>query len=189
MLPFGFVALPLVARTLSRSTFQALQMANVVGIFYGAVLLLAPTNFWLLTLCVFPFVATSRQLVYSTVFSQIGEVFGFANYGMLLGLINISVSAFSTVQNPLVDWAETVGTYCPANFILLVVTLPLFGIAYFADPKMTPWESSSNSSKNTIATGENMPLLKRGKITDSERSQPDEGLQRPRGMSKGGVNI
>jgi hypothetical protein len=88
MLPFGFDTLPLVAKTLSRSAFQSLQMANVMGIFFGAVLLLAQTKFWLLTLCVFPFVATSRQLVYSTVFSQIGEVFGFANYGMLLGLIS-----------------------------------------------------------------------------------------------------
>jgi hypothetical protein len=104
----------------------SLQAANSVGILYGAILAFLPTSPLLLTCLVFPAVATSRQLVYSTVFHQIGEVFGFANYGVLLGLTNVCVSTASLLQTPLVAWSESLGSYSSANKVLLGLTLPLF---------------------------------------------------------------
>ena len=65
MLPFGFVILPVVAHLLSKSPMGAVQLANTIGVTYGAILLYFP-NKWLLTFVVFPAVATSRQMVYST---------------------------------------------------------------------------------------------------------------------------
>ena len=79
---------------------------------------------------VFVAVATSRQLVYSTVFHQVGELFGFKHYGTLLGLANVVVSGLSLVQAPLVGWAESAGNYFGPNLILLLATLPLFVIIY-----------------------------------------------------------
>jgi MFS family permease len=125
MLPFGFVVLPVIARLLE-TPMWSLQAANSVGILYGAILAFLPTSPLLLTCLVFPAVATSRQLVYSTVFHQIGEVFGFANYGVLLGLTNVCVSTASLLQTPLVAWSESLGSYSSANKVLLGLTLPLF---------------------------------------------------------------
>ena len=84
MLPFGFVVLPVVAYLLGRGsstgTLACFQLANAVGLLYGAVLTWAPGVASFQILVVFLSVATSRQLVYSTVFHQTGELFGFRNY-------------------------------------------------------------------------------------------------------------
>ena len=134
MLPFGFVALPLVAWLLNTSVNWIIQLANVVGLVYGAILVWFPSSKWLLTFVVFPAVATSRQMVYSTVFHQIGDVFGFSNYGVLLGITNILVSTFSMVQNPLVNWSENLQDYTSANSVLLTLTIPLFFVAFWSNP-------------------------------------------------------
>lgn len=134
MLPFGFVVLPLVAYLLGSSTLICFQLANVVGVLYGAVLTFTPGVASFQILVVFSSVATSRQLVYSTVFHQTGEIFGFRNYGVILGLINIIVSGVSLVQGPLVAWAERAEDYTGANAVLLLATLPLFGIVYWVVP-------------------------------------------------------
>jgi len=128
MLPFGFVVLPVVAFLLNKNPLIAFQLANVVGVMYGVVLAIFPGNAYLLMFVLFVSVATSRQLVYSTVFHQIGELFGFTNYGVLLGLTNVCVSTFSTVQTPLVSWSEESGSYYQANMVLVLATLPLFVI-------------------------------------------------------------
>jgi MFS family permease len=134
MLPFGFVVLPLVATLLMKSSFMAFQLANVVGVLYGSVLVFFPGVASYQIFCVFISVATSRQLVYSTVFHQTGELFGFAHYGVLLGLTNLLVSGVSMVQGPLVEYAESRQDYFVPNLVLLVATLPLFGIVYGALP-------------------------------------------------------
>merc|ERR1712048_1170822 len=134
MLPFGFVALPLVAWLLNTSVNWIVQLPNVVALFYGAILVWCPSSVWQLTNIVFPAVATSRQMVYSTVFHQIGAVFGFSNYGVLLGITNILVSAFSMLQNPLVDWSEHLQDYTAANSLLLTLTLPLFFVGFWTNP-------------------------------------------------------
>ena len=135
VLPFGFVVLPLVAYGLANSTMACFQTANVVGVLYGVVLTFFPGQAFYQVFIVFTAVATSRQLVYSTVFHQTGELFGFKNYGILLGLTNIIVSAASLVQGPLVEWAEANDNYFGANLTLLLVTLPLFVLVLFAAPK------------------------------------------------------
>lgn len=134
MLPFGFVALPIVATLLEKSPMKALQLANIVGFAYGGIFVFFPGQFWLESLVVFPSIATSRQLIYSTVFHQIGQVFGFSNYGVLLGLTNLCVSGFSSLQTPLVSWSEKLGSYFGANLLLWLVTVPLFGIVLWSDP-------------------------------------------------------
>ena len=197
MLPFGFIALPIVAKMLSTSPFVALQVANTVGILYGWILLQFSNSFWMLTLGVFPFVATSRQLVYSTVFSQIGDIFGFRNYGILLGLCNICVSAFSTIQNPLVDWSETTGSYYPANLILLLLTVPLFGIVYFADPSYTNTALQScfcfGRRNSNNSPSEKLPLLLKAQREKHYVEDRDNGLKnikrpgRARGSSDAGL--
>jgi hypothetical protein len=131
MLPFGFVIMPVAAYLLDKSPLKALQLANVFGVVYGAALTVAPSSKWLLACVVFPLVATSRQLVYSSVFHELGELFGFKNYGFLLGLCNILVSAVSMLQNVLVQWADDAGSYLGANTALLILTMPLFAIAWY----------------------------------------------------------
>ena len=122
MLPFGFVALPIVAAFLDRAPILAFELANIIGVCYGAVMAFCPGSQWLEAFIVFPSVACSRQLVYSTLFHQVGATFGFANYGVLLGLINVMVSAFSTIQTPLVQWSEMKGSYYLANLLLVSIS-------------------------------------------------------------------
>lgn len=161
MLPFGFVALPLVAWLLNKSTIWVIQLANLVGLLYGAILVWFPSSVGLLSLAVFPAVATSRQMVYSTVFHQIGAAFGFANYGVLLGLTNILVSSFSLLQTPLVSWSEQQGDYTSANTVLLILTVPLFFVGFWANPKSVK-KASTNASTNgdsSSVLGEHQTLL------------------------------
>lgn len=154
MLPFGFVVLPLVAYLLAKSTLICFQVANTVGLLYGAVLAFFPDQALYYVLIVFPAVATSRQLVYSTVFHQTGELFGFLNYGVILGLINVLVSAMSLVQGPLVEWSEGLGDYFSANILLLLLTVPLFCLVYGTVPKTT-----SGNEDGGVNMTEESPLL------------------------------
>ena len=127
MLPFGFVILPFTAYLLQRGAVDAMQVANCLAVAYTYSLALHPTNF-LWQICVtFPLVAVSRQLVYSTVFYMVGEYFGFRNYGVILGLINLIVSVAGTLQYALVMLAEQEygGDYLPSNMLLLAVLVPL----------------------------------------------------------------
>jgi hypothetical protein len=126
-------------------------------------------------LIVFTSVATSRQLVYSTVFHQTGELFGFRNYGVLLGLTNVVVSAMSLVQGPLVRWSEAVGDYFGANLVLLLLTLPLFGLVYGAVPP----KDGGNVDGEMLMTEES-PLVTDGGIHSSVKKQ-----KRNRAMSDG----
>lgn len=169
MLPFGFVVLPFVAWCLQNSAQWAFQVANTVGLVYGVILVYFPSNVWLLKFFVFPAMATSRQMVYSTIFHQIGVTFGFANYGVLLGLTNILVSSFSCIQNPLVNWSESKGNYTSANTILVLITLPLFAASLFGDrnpnTKNTSFQNRNNNrstdGSNNLMTDEETPLFTR----------------------------
>jgi MFS family permease len=172
MLPFGFVVLPLVAFGLANSTMACFQAANIIGVLYGLVLTFFPHQAWYQVLLVFSSVATSRQLVYSTVFHQTGELFGFKNYGILLGLTNIIVSSVSLVQGPLVEWAEASEDYFGANMILLLATLPLFGLVFFVVPK--PPTKVGKRKPTEIAT-EGTALLG-GNETRRQRSNSDAGV-------------
>lgn len=174
MLPFGFVVLPAVAYMLSRSSLLCFQAANVVGVLYGLVLTFFPGVASYQVLVVFVSVATSRQLVYSTVFHQTGELFGFKNYGVLLGLINIVVSGVSLIQGPLVVWGESRASYFGPNVVLLLVTLPLFAIVHWTTT------SSAQSSIKQSRTA------KRAFLNDTETAMPTEETsltERPRSNS------
>ncbi|CAJ1939844.1 unnamed protein product [Cylindrotheca closterium] len=149
MLPFGFIALPLVAWLLNKSPIWVIQIANVVGVAYGAILVWYPSSTWLLSFVVFPAVATSRQMVYSTVFHQIGAVFGFANYGVLLGSTNILVSLISAIQTPLVSLSEDLGDYTTANYVLLLLTVPLFFVGLVQFPGSKKKKSTTRSDSKT----------------------------------------
>jgi LAT3 family solute carrier family 43 protein 3 len=148
ILPFGFVILPLVAYLLARSTMMCFQLANAIGILYATVLTFFPSVASSQILVVFTSVAMSRQLVYSTVFHQTGELFGFSNYGVLLGLTNVIVSAASLVQGPLVEWAEASHCYFWPNIVLLAATIPLTIIVYYTAPPVTP--SKKHRSKGAV---------------------------------------
>jgi hypothetical protein len=163
MLPFGFVVLPIVATMLHTQPMVALQLANVVGFLYGGVMTYLPQMYWLQILIIFPAVATSRQLVYSTLFHSIGQTFGFANYGVLLGLTNGIASLFQTLQTPMVNWSETVNSYFWSNFVLWVATVPLFVFVLYSDPtwrpgikrrRRQPSNRNNNNNNNTNNTAE-----------------------------------
>lgn len=147
----------------------ALQVANIVGLLFGAVMTFQPDNYWLQILVVFPAVATSRQLVYSTLFHTIGRVFGYANYGVLLGLTNAIASLFQSLQTPMVKWSEnnmdttttttttidindtqsssSYGNHGRSNLLLWLATIPLFVTVMYSDPvrPKSKWLSSSSS--------------------------------------------
>jgi hypothetical protein len=95
-------------------------------------------------------VATSRQLVYSTLFHTIGQVFGFANYGVLLGLTNAIASLFQTLQTPMVNWSETVDSYYWSNFILWVAVVPLFLSVLYSDPTWHPGMKTTKNRKKSL---------------------------------------
>lgn len=177
ILPFGFVVLPLVAYLLSRSTLICFQVANTVGVLYGSVLTFFPNQALYQVLVVFTSVATSRQLVYSTVFHQTGELFGFCNYGVLLGLTNVVVSGMSLVQGPLVQWSEAMGKYFGANLVLLLLTLPLFGLVYGAVP---PQDGNDGIDGGMMLTEESPLMTTTGGIHSSVKKQ-----KRNRAMSDG----
>lgn len=173
MLPFGFVVLPLVAFGLANSTLACFQAANIVGVLYGLVLTFFPNNAYYQVFIVFSAVATSRQLVYSTVFHQTGELFGFKNYGILLGLTNIIVSGASLAQGPLVEWAEAQDDYFGANLTLLVATLPLFGLVFLVIP---PKSGKTQKRKADQVVGENSALLEKDNGNGMGRSISTGGL-------------
>lgn len=177
MLPFGCVVLPLVAYVLDRSALYSFQLANAVGFLYGGILVWFPSNKILQTCLVFPAVATSRQMVYSTVFHQVGQVFGFANYGVLLGLTNVVVSLVSMVQSPLVAWAEASESYFDANMVLWIATLPLFWIVLGS--------SNHTAAPHTTKPGaaERTPLLSRNRIVQRVSEDSMSGFRRPRSNS------
>lgn len=149
MLPFGFVALPFVASILDREPIWAFELANTIGILYGGVLAFLPGSQWMQCFIVFPSVACSRQLVYSTLFHQVGASFGFANYGVLLGIINMMVSLFSTVQTPFVEMSENHGSYYWANLLLWVVTFPFFFTVLFTNPMKVISKTARGGSNTT----------------------------------------
>lgn len=150
MLPFGFVILPFTAYLLRRSPVDAMQVANCFAVIYTACLALRPTDFWLQIMVTFPLVAVSRQLVYSTVFFMVGEYFGFKNYGVILGLINIVVSAVGMLQYPLVILAEKYsgGNYFSADALLLLVLIPLFFADHILKSDVT--EPKVRTSKSSV---------------------------------------
>ena len=129
---------------------------------------------------VFPAVATSRQLVYSTVFHQTGELFGFENYGVLLGLTNIGVSAVSMCQGPLVEWAQVAESgYFGPNMVLLLLTMPLYGIVY--GTRETPKQSMLQQQVTNEAT-----TLLSGSVLSSSLSSGGDQERRPRTLSEAG---
>ena len=169
MLPFGFVVLPIVAYLLAKSTLTCFQLANTVGVLYGAVLAFFPSQAWYQVFIVFTSVATSRQVVYSAVFHQTGELFGFKNYGVLLGLINIVVSSFSLIQGPMVEWSEGQHSYFGANFLLLVATMPLFVIVYLTIPKEHSGAKPKALTEETALLGMEKPRRLRS-VSDAQVS-------------------
>mmetsp|Transcript_22259 Transcript_22259/g.46893 ORF Transcript_22259/g.46893 Transcript_22259/m.46893 type:complete len:493 (-) Transcript_22259:3099-4577(-) len=157
MLPFGFVALPLVASILDREPVVALELVNSIGILYGAVLTFAPGSLWMQYGIVFPSVACSLQLVYSTLFHQVGDSFGFASYGVSLGLINVTVSAFSAVQTPFAKLAENQESYYWAN-LLWAATFPFFFTVLFCNPEGFPTKIGRGGGSHRL-TNERTRLL------------------------------
>jgi hypothetical protein len=155
ILPFGFIVLPVVAILLTRSTMMAFQLANIIGVLYGLVLTFFPNQAIAQVAIVFTSVAVSRQLIYSTVFHQTGELFGFQNYGVLLGLANCVVSLVSlTAQGPLVAWAESMGSnYFGPNLVLVLATVPLFGVVYWTVPRNNNNNNNDSHNNNQQLTG------------------------------------
>jgi hypothetical protein len=137
---------------------------------------------WYLVGVVFPAVATSRQLVYSTVFHQVGEIFGFTNYGVLLGLCNVVVSAASMIQGPLVEWAQYARDgYLGPNLALFALTLPLFAIVYGTKPPKSNTRSDpskNGSGQQRVPNNETSSLLAPG---------GSDGHGRPRALSDAGL--
>mmetsp|Transcript_21058 Transcript_21058/g.43015 ORF Transcript_21058/g.43015 Transcript_21058/m.43015 type:complete len:491 (-) Transcript_21058:31-1503(-) len=173
MLPFGFVALPAVAYMLSKSTIICFQVANIVSVVYGSVLAFVPDQALYQVIFVFTSVATLRQFVYSTVFHQTGELFGFKNYGVILGLTNVVVSAVSLVQGPLVEWAESKHNYFWANVTMLLMTLPLFVIVYWTVPgenEVPPPATEAKRRTKGTDVNERSSLLQLGEL-DERRSR------------------
>lgn len=176
ILPFGFVILPVIAWLLQKSTLWAFQLTNIFGLVYGLILVYFASIPWLLKWVVFPVIATSRQMVYSTIFHQIGVTFGFVNYGVLLGLTNILVSAFSIIQNPLVTWSENLGDYKSANTVLLLMTLPLFAAGLVVTDSSSSMRQNSQksfshkSSSSNVDADEETPLLLRMQSKDRSSS-------------------
>jgi hypothetical protein len=170
-LPFGFVVLPIVATMLHTQPMVALQVANVVGFIYGGVMTYLPQVYWLQIFIIFPAVATSRQLVYSTLFHTIGQVFGFANYGVLLGLTNAIASLFQTLQTPMVNWSETVDSYFWSNFALWVATVPLFVFVLYSDPTWRP----GSGKKRSQSSQQRQRQQQRDKLDDNNSVNVHEG--------------
>lgn len=175
MLPFGFVVLPAVAYMLSRSSLLCFQAANVVGVLYGLVLTFFPGVASYQVFIVFVAVATSRQLVYSTVFHQTGELFGFKNYGVLLGLVNVVVSGVSLIQGRLVEWGESQSSYFGPNAILLAVTLPLFVIVYWTTNSSAPSSDSRKSKSPLVTDTEAVMPTEETSLTERARSNSGTG--------------
>jgi hypothetical protein len=151
-------------------------LTNIFGLVYGLILVYFASIPGLLKWVVFPVIATSRQMVYSTIFHQIGVTFGFANYGVLLGLTNILVSAFSIIQNPLVTWSENLGDYKSANTVLLLMTLPLFAAGLVVTDSSSSMRQNSQksfshkSSSSNVDADEETPLLLRMQSKDRSSS-------------------
>lgn len=131
MLPFGFVSAPGTAFLLGSDPVKAFTAANVLGVVYGGAFMSRTPE--ALLVVVFPLVALSRQLVYSSVFHTVGAQFGFANYGTLLGIINVVVATLGCLQYPLVSYSTTERNYDVANLFLFLITFPLFGARAFLE--------------------------------------------------------
>lgn len=168
MLPFGFVILPVTAYLLKRSPIEAMQVVNIFAVIYTSVLAFYPRYKWLQICITFPLVAVSRQLVYSTVFYMVGEYFGFLNYGVILGLINIVVSVAGSAQYLLTLLAEqNDGDYIWS--ILLLLLIPL-GFAEVILRVRISEDDKANDKQSDIT----MSVLKKMRIEHHLQSQSEE---------------
>ena len=147
LLPLGFVIMPLTAYLLQNDPIWAFQLANILGCIYGIALLVGDLSPLLHVLIIFPLVAVSRQLVYSTVFNEIDDLFGFKNYGTLLGIVNVVVSAVGCIQALLVTWAVDIGNWHSSNLSLVLVTLPLFAAPMVLSEALQPKSVMEAKSK------------------------------------------
>ena len=199
ILPFGFVVLPIIATLLDKAPIMAFELANMVGIAYGIIITFTPDSKRLQTFIVFPSVACGRQLVYSTLFHQVGAI-GFSNYGVLLGMINVIVSFLTMIQNPLVNWAEATGSYYWANLLLLTITFPLIGTVLLSDPTKrysfnsgmwddgkTHSRNATNNADSSTKNSEKMCLLPNDApfkyCNDDDSNDDDNGGESSRLMS------
>jgi hypothetical protein len=73
-----------------------------------------------------------------------------------LGLTNIVVSSFSLLQTPLVSWSERQGDYTSANTVLLILTLPLFFVGFWANPTTRVKQPTTNEDKTVSEEGQTL---------------------------------
>jgi len=133
MLPFGFVSAPVTVYLLATDPVKAFVIANWLSFVYGLIFCYGESGPLLVGLA-FPIIALSKQLVYSSIFHCIGAEFGFGKYGTLLGIINVTVAAFGLVQYPLVSFSTNAESYAFANWFLLLLAVPFFGVRYYLPP-------------------------------------------------------
>lgn len=130
VLPFGFCVIPLGSWLLKRHTLLFFRTVSVFGIVYGILAVCMAYSgseaiFYLQAVLAFPLVAISRQLVYSGIFYQIANNFGFEHFGKLLGTVNVAVAIISLAQSLLIEWVRLSGSYGLPNLALVLIVVPL----------------------------------------------------------------
>lgn len=124
LLPCGFLALPFIGWLLTRQPVAAsFVLVDVLGVAYS---LLLATRESALHIVAFVLVAVSQQCLYSTYFASVASLFGFRDYGKIVGVVNLGVAVVGASQVFVTALAVHVG-YDHVNILLATAVLPLLG--------------------------------------------------------------
>jgi hypothetical protein len=129
-LPLGCLAVPLIGALLERSLTHGFILCNITALVYGIFTVVPIVQLQFIT---FVFFSVHRISLFSCMYSAVTELFGFKNFGRVLGLVLFVSAIVSLLQYPL---ALIVARLCNGSFlyvdltVLVLIVLPLFPLCW-----------------------------------------------------------
>ncbi|CAE7941435.1 FMP42, partial [Symbiodinium sp. KB8] len=123
VIPFGFVAVPLIELCMHRlGTLWTVQLTTLIGVVYNLLQLVPSLHLQLVSVVIF---AAWRAFLYSTISAFNGEIFGVKTMGRIMGLCFVFSGLTNMATGPLVNAAVDSGDFTRLLIEDLVITIPL----------------------------------------------------------------
>jgi len=152
MLPMCCFAVPIIGFLLDTKSMEVSFWAlSSLGILFHILCTITYLPLQILTFLVF---TTYRSFIYSAQSAYVGSVFGYLNFGRLMGAVNVCGGTFGLLQFPLLSASLSAGTFLPVNVALLCLAilapiLPFFGYRFAAGrrARLAQTNNASDSSR------------------------------------------
>jgi len=94
----GFVGIPLIGVLLDKAgLFVSYMLVASTNFLYNLLFLVPLSATWFESI-IFVLYSVSRPFIYASKYAYVSDVFGFANFGKLVGICNFSIGIFTTLQ-------------------------------------------------------------------------------------------